>query len=95
MSKQVQVNLMEVRCELARRSFWEYLKLKDPGFYTEKRWHLKEFANILQDFYQNKLKTPSGKIAKILIINLPPRMGKSYTLTNFYLFSRIGDFVYH
>jgi predicted phage terminase large subunit-like protein len=80
---EVQVDLMQVRCELARRSFWEYLKLKDPKFYTEKRWHLKEFADLLQDFYQNKLITPSGKIAKILIINLPPRMGKSYTLTNF------------
>jgi len=79
----VSVDLRQARLELARRSFWEYLKLKDPEFYKPHRWHLEEFANILQRFWEKKLTTPCGKTAKMLIINLPPRMGKSYTLTNF------------
>ena len=83
MNETVSVDLREVTLELARRSFWEYLKLKDPEFYKPHRWHLEEFANILQKFWERKLKTESGSIAKILVINLPPRMGKSYTLTNF------------
>ena len=73
----------DVKIELARRDFWEFLKITNPDFYRESRWHLKEFAKVLQDFWERKLKSPDGSIAKILIINLPPRMGKSYTLTNF------------
>jgi len=79
----ITVDLREARCELARRSFWEYLKLTDPRFYKESRPHLKELAQILQDFSENKLLSPNGKAAKILLLNLPPRTGKSYTLTNF------------
>ena len=77
------VSKRDVLIELARREFWEYLKLKDPDFYKESRPHLKEFAQILQKFWERTLLTKSGKIAKILVINLPPRVGKSYTLTNF------------
>lgn len=71
------------RISLARRSFWHYLKLKDPNFYHEGRPHLKDFANILQDFCDGKLRNKAGKDPQILITNLPPRLGKSYTLTNF------------
>ncbi len=90
MSQKLTFDLKEVRCELARRSFWEYLKLKDPRFYKESRPHLKELANILQDFTEGKLLAPNNKAAQILVINLPPRTGKSYTLTNFCSW-RIGN----
>lgn len=83
MQKKIGIDLREAKCELARRNFWEYLKVKDPGFYKESRPHLKEFAGILQGFWERKLKNPEGGVAKILIVNLPPRTGKSYTLTNF------------
>lgn len=83
MDQQITIDIRQAKCELARRVFWEYLKLKDPEFYRESRPHLKEFAGILQNFWERKLKSPDGKTAKILIVNLPPRMGKSYTLTNF------------
>ena len=77
------IDIRQARISLARRSFWHYLKIKDPDFYNERRPHLKDFANTLQDFADDKIKTKSGTTAKILIINMPPRMGKSYTLTNF------------
>lgn len=65
----------QARYELARRSFWEYCKLKAPDFYREDRKYLKEFCNALQDF----LLSPK----KVIVINMPPRHGKSRTLTLF------------
>ena len=65
----------QARYELARRSFWEYCKIKAPDFYMEGRKYLKEFCNELQDF----LLSPK----KVLVVNMPPRHGKSRTLTLF------------
>lgn len=65
----------QARYELARRSFWEYCKLKAPDFYIEGREYLKEFCNRLQSF----LNCPK----KVLVVNMPPRHGKSRTLTLF------------
>ena len=65
----------QARYELARRSFWKYCKLKAPDFYREDRKYLKEFCNALQDF----LLSPK----KVIVINMPPRHGKSRTLTLF------------
>ena len=79
----LKLDVRAARISMARRSFWHYLKLKDPAFYHEGRPHLKEFANILQDFCDGKLRNSHGKDPQILITNLPPRLGKSYTLTNF------------
>ena len=66
---------VQARYELARRSFWEYCKLKAPDFYTESRAFLKEFCNQLQDFLNCD--------KKVIVINMPPRHGKSRTLTLF------------
>lgn len=63
---------MGARCELARRHFWDYCKLKAPSFYKENRTYQKEMANELQDFIESE--------DKLLIVNLPPRFGKSRTL---------------
>lgn len=77
------IDLVDVQCELARRELWEYLKLRDPEFYKESRTHLKELANLLQNFREGKLLKDNGDPYQILILSLPPRVGKSYTLTNF------------
>lgn len=66
---------LQARYELARRSFWEYCKLKAPDFYMENRIYLKEFCNQLQDFLNSE--------KKVIVINMPPRHGKSRTLTLF------------
>ncbi len=78
-----QIDIRAVNIELARRNFWHFLKLQNPDFFNEKVPHLAELAQILQDFVEGKLLTEIGTPARILIINEPPRVGKSYTLTNF------------
>lgn len=63
------------RCELSRRSFWQYCRTMAPDFYKTDRAFLKDFCNTLQDF----LNSDDG----VLIVNMPPRHGKSYTVSHF------------
>lgn len=66
----------EVKKSLARRDFWHYCEFMLPAFYKPERAFLREIAHKLQDFYENSHK-------HILIINAPPRHGKSLTAQNF------------
>lgn len=61
----------QANLELARREFWHFCKLLAPDFYMEGREYLKEFCFALQDFYESD--------QRVLIINMPPRHGKSRT----------------
>jgi predicted phage terminase large subunit-like protein len=61
--------------ELARRSLWEYCKFTAPDFYTEDRHFLKDLANKLQWFLEEAKE-------QIMVVNMPPRHGKSRTATN-------------
>lgn len=70
--KQFQDLQYRAKLELARRDFWEYCKLLAPDFYKESRPYLKEFCKSLQAFYEGG--------SKVLIVNMPPRHGKSRTL---------------
>lgn len=56
---------------LARKDFWHFCKLLAPDFYKEGRDYLKEFCYALQEFYESN--------ERVLIINMPPRHGKSRT----------------
>lgn len=60
------------KCELARREFFFYCNLKAPKFYKLDRKYLFDFCNELQDFYYSE--------DEILIVNMPPRHGKSRTI---------------
>lgn len=64
-----------LRCELARREFWEYCKLLAPDFYKEDREYLKNKCKIYQEFYEGP--------DEFLIDNEPPRHGKSRTAVLF------------
>lgn len=64
----------QARLELARRDFFEYCKLTANDFYQEDRMFLKNMCNELQDFYESQ--KPEDKI---MVINVPPRHGKSRT----------------
>lgn len=64
-----------IQIELAKRDFYEYCKIMNPSFYNKKRKYLETLCNTLQEFYESK--------DKVLIINMPPRVGKSYTMQNF------------
>lgn len=67
--------IYQAKLELARRDFWEFCKLTAPDFYKESRPFLKDMCHQLQSFYESD--------EKILVINLPPRHGKSRTATQF------------
>ena len=58
--------------ELARREFFFYCNLKAPDFYKPNRKFLVDLCNELQSFYEQS-------DYDVLIINEPPRHGKSRT----------------
>ncbi len=62
---------LEAKKELARREFHYFCNLLAPDFYKEDREYLKELCNEMQDFYFSN--------DDVLIINMPPRHGKSRT----------------
>lgn len=64
------------RLELARRDFWEYCKFISSDFYSEDRAFLKDMAQKLQWFIEEADE-------QIMVVNVPPRHGKSRTATNF------------
>lgn len=61
----------EARLELARRNFWEFCKLMAQDFYKEGRVYLKRLCTELQEFYEGD--------ERVMIVNEPPRHGKSRT----------------
>ena len=71
--------------ELSKREFWQYCKFTSPDFYTNNRAFLKDLATKLQWFVEEAEQ-------QIMVINLPPRHGKSRTATKFvqWLFGKYG-----
>lgn len=68
----------------ARKSFWEYCKLRNPKFFRDDRTYLRDLANDLHALYDGRLINPdTGEPYKKFMMNLPPRHGKSYILTLF------------
>ncbi len=59
------------RIELARRDFWYYCHLKAPDFYKPDRKFLVDQCREMQDFIESD--------DDVLIVNEPPRHGKSRT----------------
>ena len=63
--------LQLAKIELARRNFFAFCNIVDPIFYSEDRPYIVKLCNEFQDFYYND--------DRIMIINMPPRHGKSRT----------------
>ena len=61
--------ILEAKKELARREFFGYCQLMLPDFYKKERDYLSLLTNSMQDFLESD--------DDILIINVPPRHGKS------------------
>ncbi|OMD31357.1 phage terminase large subunit [Paenibacillus odorifer] len=59
------------RIELARREFFSFCEAMAPDFYRSDRQYLMDLCGEMQDFYQSD--------DDILIVNEPPRHGKSRT----------------
>ena len=66
----------------SRKSFWHFCKTIASDFYKEDRQHLKQLCHTLQKLYEGKL-IVDGKTYRRLMINMPPRHGKSRTLVLF------------
>lgn len=65
----------QARCEVSRREFYIYCRTLYPNFYKKERKYLKELCNEIQSFYFDD--------TEFMIINAPPRHGKSFTAQNF------------
>lgn len=59
------------KIELAKREFFFYCNLKAPKFYKESRQFLVDMCNEMQDFLHSD--------DEVLVVNEPPRHGKSRT----------------
>lgn len=72
------------KIELGKKCFREYCNLISPEFFKKERTYQNELCNTLQSFYENKLiNLKTNKPYNILIINLPPGFGKTYTVLLF------------
>ncbi|HAP3945231.1 TPA: terminase, partial [Enterococcus faecalis] len=68
--------VLGAKLELSRRYFWEYCKLTASDFYKQDREYLKELCDDLQEFIYDSDND-------VLVINEPPRHGKSRTAGKF------------
>lgn len=66
---------LEAQKELARREFFYFCKLMAPDFYKEDREYQIILCNEMQEFYESD--------DEVLVINMPPRFGKSRTASLF------------
>lgn len=67
--------IKQAKLELARREFFFYCHLMAPDFYRTDRTYLVELCDRLQKFMESD--------RKVLVINMPPRFGKSRSATMF------------
>lgn len=65
----------QARCELSRRFFWDYCQTISPDFYRDDRAYLKDICEQIQAFTEQD-------VERILLLDMPPRHGKSRTATN-------------
>lgn len=76
--------LRREKIKQAQASFWSFCQLMAADFYLDHRWHLKLLCNTLQKFYEKKLINPNtNKPYEKMIIEMPPRHGKTRTLILF------------
>lgn len=75
--------IKQAKLALARKDLFFYCSLKSPDFYKEDRKYLEELCHELQDFDESD--------DDVLIINEPPRHGKSRTAQNYVEWKFGGD----
>ena len=65
------------------KDFRTFCNLRNPEFFKAEREYQTQICETLQAAYEKRLKSKTGEIADILIINEPPGFGKSYTASTF------------
>lgn len=66
--------IKRIHCELAKRDLWHFCHIKAPDFYNDNTPYLQEICETIQDFESNDI--------EMLVVNMPPRHGKSRTAVN-------------
>ena len=72
MNNAERIAAIDAKCKLARMYFYDYCQMKAPTFYNNE--YTKKLCDTLQEFIDSD--------NDILIINMPPRAGKSRTIGN-------------
>lgn len=67
--------VLEAKKELARRNFFDYCKIMAPDFYKDSRHYQIEMCSEMQEFFFGD--------DDVLVVNEPPRFGKSRTAGKF------------
>lgn len=67
--------IKKAKYALARKDFYYYCQLKTPTFYKKDRAYLEDLCNSLQGFLESD--------DKVLLINMPPRHGKTFSIAHF------------
>lgn len=69
--------------ENGKKSFRDYCNAMNPNFFMPHRQYQDEICYAMQAIFEKKLRNENGQPYTILIINLPPGFGKSYTAVLF------------
>jgi predicted phage terminase large subunit-like protein len=88
--------LRKIKIAKAKRNFWEFAKLTDGDYFHEEHSHLRILSEVLQAYVENRIvrsvdgsweivtdTDSSREVCNMLFISMPPRHGKTRTLTNF------------
>jgi len=67
----------------AKIDFYTFCVAKHPTFYRPEKKHLYVVCRALDDFHRGRLRSPEGAEYRGVVINMPPRHGKSLTLELF------------
>jgi predicted phage terminase large subunit-like protein len=70
------------RISLARESFWHYCRAVDGTFYKPTHPHLVHLCTVLNNFFYGLPLDSTGRVYRDLIVNMPPRFGKTRTFVH-------------
>ena len=87
--------LRKLKVQRCKENFWAFCKTISPDFYDDERPHLKLLCDTLQAFYEDRIiRNPEDKewrivpfpifgveVCDLLFIEMPPRFGKTRTIT--------------
>lgn len=81
------IELIKIRREIlirrCRENFHTFCRTLSPDFYLPDRPHLKTLCDTLQSLYEGRLVDDRNNSYKKLMLNLPPRTGKTRSLVLF------------
>lgn len=74
------LKLNEIRKELAKRSYFDYVHYVHRGAWIKAK-HVELICNIVEQHINNQLFNDKGELVNVLILSMPPQHGKSQSIT--------------